>query len=448
MSTSLRNILWPTILLIAGAAAAYVFCSAEARAVETQMLGYPNSDITAHSHRPWLLGVLCALPFLASVLYSFSGTMDKYTVRQFLTSFAICFGALFIIMFLEDLQDNLSDFKESPNMAELLTRHYLTKLPSLIVFILPYSLMLSLLWCLGKMSRNQEIVSMIQTGRSITRIVSPLIAFGLLCALVCMIFNYHWAPFADSQERNILQEAKGFNITEANDVAYQNNNNTRQWFVGSFPYQHSNGEPLKNVTISELDTNNTLIRRISTPSATWDPKTKKWNLESPTIYELSSKPIPTAKKLKGSLITEWEETPYQIIKPGLKPPYLGIPGLNSWLSNHQDNPLSARRSYLTHWHYRWAQPFICFITILLAAPLGIVFTRRGISGGVAVAIFLCAGMIFASTVFPTLGESGHLSPFLAAWATNIIFTIIALYLFYRRITGQPIYQSLKSLLIK
>jgi lipopolysaccharide export LptBFGC system permease protein LptF len=146
------------------------------------------------------------------------------------------------------------------------------------------------------------------------------------------------------------------------------------------------------------------------------------------------------------MVFDWKETPWQIINPGLKAPFLGIPGLKSWLANHTDNPLSDKRSYQTHLYYRYAQPFICLIIILLAAPLGIVLNRRGTSGGVAIAIFLCAGMIFCSTVFPTLGESGHLPPFLAAWATNLLFGLIALVLFYRRITGQPIHQTIKNLI--
>ncbi|SHI81693.1 Predicted permease YjgP/YjgQ family protein [Rubritalea squalenifaciens DSM 18772] len=446
MPFKLQRFIWPAVFLLLGSIAAYYGCSAESHAVQEQMIGYPNSDLKAHSLRPWLLGLLCFLPFITSLAYSLSGTLDRYTMRQFLTAFSICFGALFSLMMLEDLQDNVSDFKESSDAAALMAKHYLVKLPSLIVFILPYSLMLSLLWCLGKMSRSQEIVSMIQTGRGVTRIVAPLIGFGVLAAVICIIFNYHWAPYADGQERTILQAAKGDITAEANNVAYQNHSNTRQWFVGSFPYRHSDGAPLEDISITEIDEDNHIIRRIHASTATWSRQDKTWTLVNPVIYDLTVSPMPTIKKLEEPMITKWKETPWQIIKPGLKPPYLGIPGLNSWLANHQEHPLSDKRSYLTHWHYRFAQPFICLITILLAAPLGIVFTRRGIGGGIAVAIFLCAGMIFCSTVFPTLGESGHLSPFWAAWATNILFTCVALVLFYRRMTGQPIYQAVMNFL--
>ena len=440
--------LLPATLLILGLVVAWYMVPNEQAAVDRQLIGYPDSDRVAHQFRVYLLAFLCFLPFLCNVAYLCLDTLDKYTIRTFLNSFIICFGALFIIMMLEDLQDNLSDFKQSANGSSLMLRHYITKLPALIVFILPYSLMLSLLWALGKMSRNQEIVSIIQTGRGVFRFTRPLIAVGLVCTIICLIFNYYWAPNAESQEDLILREATGKSLNEAKDVAYQNANNTRHWLVGEFPYDHTKGEPMKYIEITILDKDNKATSKIIAEEATWSLEDRSWSLKNPITFDLkdSTADIPKITVSKENIVTNWEETPYQIIKPGLKAPYLGIPGLISWCKNHVDNPLSDRRSYQTHLYYRIAQPFICLITILLAAPLGIVFSRRGVGGGVAVAIFLCAGMIFCSTVFPTLGESGHLPPILAAWATNILFTLIALYLFYRRMTGQPIYQIIKNLI--
>ena len=443
MPSTLRIIFWPLLLLLAGALSASYLCPIEAEAVSKQIIGYPDSVLPAYWLRPWLLGVICFLPFLAAVLYRCCDTLDRYTLKIFLNTFGICFAALFIVMFIEDFQDNLSAFKESEDTAWLLGKHYLVKLPSLLAFILPYSLMLGLLWALGEMSKSQEIVSMIQTGRSVPRVVAPLVGVGVLTTLLCMIFNYHWAPYADSQEKKILDQAKGKVVSEAKHVAYQSDDDSRQWYIGAFPAETEHEKPLKSVSISVMDQDNHLSQRIITKSATWSLEDRKWTLQTPVIFNYSGKDI-SVKKHTEDIIYSWPETPFQIINPGLKPPLLGIPGLTSWLANHRDHPLSDKRSYLTHWHYRFAQPFICLITILLAAPLGIVFNRRGVGGGVAVAIFLCAGMIFCSTVFPTLGESGHLSPIAAAWATNLLFSFVAVILFHRRITGQPIYQTIKG----
>ena len=449
MPADLKKILVPLILLIVGVAVGWVLIPYENAVVVEQFIGYPNSHRQAHGLRVWLLGILCALPFICSASYYMMDRLDRYTLRIFFNAFLICFGALFIIMFLEDIQDNLSDFQQSDQMASIMLRHYITKMPALIVFILPYSLMLSLLWALGKMSKSQELVSIIQTGRGVVRFTRPLVLVGIVCTVICLIFNYHWAPHAESQEQMILNEASGKTSNAAESVAFQNRSDTRHWLVGTFPFAHTTGEPLKSIEITTLDGNNRATQKILAEQATWSLENRQWTLSKPIIFNLvkhqPNEPVPVTVS-KTDMVTDWKETPWQIINPGLKAPFLGIPGLKSWLANHHDNPLSDKRSYQTHLHYRYAQPFICLIIILLAAPLGIVLNRRGVGGGVAIAIFLCAGMIFCSTVFPTLGESGHLPPFVAAWATNLLFGFIALTLFYRRITGQPIHQTIKNLI--
>ena len=60
------------------------------------------------------------------------------------------------------------------------------------------------------------------------------------------------------------------------------------------------------------------------------------------------------------------------------------------------------------------------------------------------AVFLSAGMLFFSNICLSVGDSGHLRPALAAWLPNLVFGILAVYLFHRRLAGRPIYQTLRK----
>ncbi|MEC9053805.1 MAG: LptF/LptG family permease, partial [Verrucomicrobiota bacterium] len=186
-------------------------------------------------------------------------------------------------------------------------------------------------------------------------------------------------------------------------------------------------------------------------SATWSPDSKKWTFNDAVRLNLRS------RLEDGSLAEEFDadlpnpylvhnfpETPWQIVTPGLQEDYLGIPELRSWLQQHKGDAWAPRRAYLTQWYYRWAQPWICLVVVLLSAPLGIVFTRRGTAGGVAIAAMLIGAMLLCSKVFLTLGEAGQLSPPLAAWGTNLLFTSIDLLFLWRRLHGHPIYQTILS----
>ena len=446
-SSSVKSFIWPLLLSALGILLAFQMIPREIITVEEHILGFPDTDIQGHRLRPWILGVLCMLPALAAWIYKFSGSLDRYTARQFLTAFSLVMGALMAILLLTDLQNRASDFKEASDTWGAVRAYYSIHIPAIVVFILPYVLMLSLLYCLGKMSRHQEIVAMIQTGRGVFRIVMPLLITGLFCTIVSLTFNYHWGPWAEGNRKLILKTYTDGNANRAESVLYRDADSKRVWLVGAFPNHFEKTGVIKNITVHTYNDDGFPATKLQANKAEWSRETKSWTFSGNLmLIDLEHQPVPKKIPTDKKLTVEWQETPWQIIKPGLDQSHLGIPELNSWLNAHKGIEWANRLPYITQWHYRLAQPVICLVTILLAAPLGIVFSRRGTAGGVSVALFLSAGMLFSSSFFLTFGEAGHLPPVIAAWSTNILFSLIALYLFHRRVTGRPIYQSIKKLL--
>ena len=425
----------------------------EQAAVAEHLLGFPDADAIAHQLRPYVLAALCFLPALGGVYYAFVRSLDRYLIRQFIATFLLCFLTLYSIWTLLDLTDNMSDFKNSENAGALMAKYYGMLFPLVFVELAPFGLLLGLLYSLGQLSRSQEIVAMIQTGRGVIRLIFPLAIVGFIASLLCLGFNYQWAPWADGYKDALIQQAQNGSTSQAQNVVYFHKPSSRIWFVGSFPYRFNQGEPLQNVVVRSFDPEGKPVMRLQAETAMWDSETRGWVFDGVEIQHLNRR-----LEFDGALMPEyeipegkvrhddWKELPWKIIKPGLAAENLGIPDLYSWLRLNQNDDWANKRRYLTQWHYRWAQPGICLALVLLAAPLGIVFTRRGAAGGIALAIFLCAGMMFASTVFLSLGEAGHMPPIWAAWGTNIAASILALVLIQRRLVGRPIYQTLKKLL--
>ncbi len=437
----------PFTLLILGAGVACILAPLEQLRVNEHLLGFPDESHQAHGVRPLLVIALCLLPFLASTIYTFASTIDRYLTRQFLRCFSICFLAFLAMLFLMEMQNHADKLNQAA-LSEIF-HFYLIQIPGLLMMIIPYSLMLSLLWCLGNMSKSQEIVSMIQSGRSLSRIMLPFIVAGLFLSLATGVFSYHWAPYAEGYKRSMLKALRGEPNTAAENVGYGDPKLRRLWTVGRFPRHFAKGEPLEHLTVTQTTEAKNISERIVCESATWDKEQSLWLFKNAIHWRYANdagEPLSIPEATTHDEITrDYTETPWQIIRPGLKPEQLGIPELSSWIQNNPDHPLSFKRAYRTWWHFRWAQPVICLVIVFLAAPLGISFSRRGPGGGVAVAIFLSAIMLFCSEVFPTLGESGHLPPILAAWMTNLIFILVALVLFYRRASGRPIYQTFKKM---
>src|SRR5450432_4116848 len=94
------------------------------------------------------------------------------------------------ILLIFDVSDNISVFIEAHLGIVRVLHYYLTQLPQILVILLPVSLLLALLFILGRMSRANEIVSMLTAGVSIPRVLLPLLAIGLLTTLATFALNY------------------------------------------------------------------------------------------------------------------------------------------------------------------------------------------------------------------------------------------------------------------
>ncbi len=448
LSDHSKRILLTLAFVIAGALLCALILPGEYRSVAKQLVGFPDSDIRAHELRPLLMATLCFLPAAAAMLYALGGTLDRYITRQFLGIFAICLSALFLIWLLIDLSDKISDFRKSDHIVTTILTFYANRSPAIFLLLLPYSLLLALLYSLGKLSTNREIIAMIQGGRGVVRITLPLIVAGFFCTLFSMGLNYHWAPTAEGRQDEILAESMGKEATEASKVLYRNPESRRLWMIGAFPPDYEKGRPLRNVEVTTTGPDRMLESRISASEASWERTTRRWTFVDPVVSRFTPGNPPMDEPVSATLSFDgWSETPWLLIKPGLSAADLGVPDLNAWLRDHELHQKFADPApYVTQWHYRWALPFTCLVTVLLATPLAVHFSRRGAGGGVFLAVVLSALMLLLSSIILALGEAGTLQPALAAWLPNIVFALLGLYLFRRRITGRPIYHSLRKCL--
>jgi len=341
-----------------------------------------------------------------------------------------------------DLSDKVGDLQSAENMLASLIAVYTTRAPAVLLLLLPYGLLLSLLYCLSQLSASREVIAMIQSGRGIVRITLPLVIAGIICTLFGIGLNYQWAPVAEGRQDEVMAEAKGEVAQEASRVLFNNAPKRRLWMIGAFPHDYQKGAPLKFIEITTSNAQNQIETRLSANSASWDRETRRWTFENATIGTHHDGGPPEFEKINGPLIVDsFEETPMQLIKPGLSAEHLGIPDLSSWLKSRAEGLNFADPApYRTEWHYRWAMPFTCLVSVMLAVPLAVNFSRRGPAGSIALAVGFSAIMLLISTIVLAFGHAGDMPPVMAAWLPNLAFFGFGVYLFKQRIHGRPLFK--------
>ena len=112
-------------------------------------------------------------------------------------------------------------------------RYYATQIPQILIILLPVSLLLALLFALGRMSRANEIVSMLTAGISLPRVLRPLIGIGLLTVGVSMALNYSLAPHAELARKLSSHKAQPPGHLYQGQI-FRNRTDARTWFIQNF----------------------------------------------------------------------------------------------------------------------------------------------------------------------------------------------------------------------
>ena len=360
--------------------------------------------------------------------------LDRYVIRNFLQAYVYCIAGFLSIWLIFDVSDNISTFIDEHFGFALTVRYYATQVPEVFIILLPVSLLLALLFSLGRMSRANEIVSMLTAGVSIPRVLAPLIGIGLLTVGATFALNYSLAPHAEMAKKNFVATARAHQFSVQGQI-FRNRTDARTWFIQSFRPGH---DVFNNVQVLQQDAQDNIIANYLTPRATYHPETKTWELEQVKVVQYDPTGNITDEKMYPSLkIDNWSETPFRLGSANVRAEYLSFPELRQYLHYNSDFPQTLLAPFRTHLQYRLALPWTCLVVVFVAAPLGIGYSRRGVLGSVAAAIMLVFLHAYLCThLFLALGEGDHISAWLAAWAPNLIFAAVGLTLLYLRATNR------------
>jgi LPS export ABC transporter permease LptG len=376
--------------------------------------------------------------------------LDRYVLRNFLEPFLLCFLAFLGIMLIFDLNDNLTDFMSENAKLKLIGVYYLHRLPHLTLLSLPLALLLALLYSLSKMSRANEVISMLSAGRSVVRVLTPLIFCGVIATGVCLWLNYELAPRAEAVQKADLEritkpdKKETRNTVEA--LLAKDRMTGRIWFMRRLQLDKKMAD---DVHISQLDDRGEPATRWSAQGAVYIPSDSKWGLVQgrEVNYDQNGNILgefkdwsqePKTSPRSTRIMVGWKETPWRLSSTTMQADQLSVPELRDYLHFNADFPRIQLAPFETNLHYRWALPFTCLTVIFIAAPLGIVYSRRAVLASVASSIFIFFGYLFFMFLFLALGKGGHVSPTVAGWLPNTVMLVIGLYLLYLRSTNREL----------
>ena len=305
-------------------------------------------------------------------------------------------------------------------------RVLLLRMPEFIVFAFPMSILLASLMTYSRLSSDSELIAVRGIGVSIYRIIMPAIAFSLCIVALTFTFNNFVAPAASYQASVTLKEALGKtrpdfkteNILFPEYKEVETEDGDRDVLTRLFYAEQFDGEQMKNITV--LDRSSRSIGQIITArSARWNVVENIWDFYDGTIYLVgedgSYNNIVRFQHQQLAL----PQTALDITKKTKKTKEMNILEAREYLEIIKHSTDESRiRKWEVRIQEKIALPFACLVFGLIGAVLGVRPQNSSKATGFGICIGLIFGYYLLSFISQSLGVSGVLPPWLAAWLPN------------------------------
>lgn len=353
--------------------------------------------------------------------------LDKYILNNFITKFLFTMMGLLVIIVLIDVIDHLNKFIDAKIPQSEIINYYYYSLPWFISIGIPISCLISTIFSLGLLQKQNEITALKSSGQSVIRISSTLLIAGLIMSFSSFFFDNFLVTNALNTrteiEKKYFIKNKSKSIKSTKNIYRQISQNE---FLTIHRFSHKRNEATK-ISL-QTKNNNELIQRFDAPLMTWNDSLNAWYVPKYTIRQWD-KEISTEVISKDSILT-LNFTPIDLTRELMKPEEMNYNELKKFVKKLKQNGLNEPR-WEVNLHFKTAFASTSFLMILIGIPLSIRRPRSNLAIGIGVSLFFIF-LYYASLKFgQSLGIAGQLSPFWSVWIVNVIFFLIGSIMLYR-----------------
>lgn len=366
--------------------------------------------------------------------------LDRYVLREWLKALGLAMGATLGLIVMQTLFD---DFRELMDRHVSLGDALLfvgVRLPSFLAIVLPIVLLVSLLFALGQLHRNNELVAMRAAGMSLFRISRPLWLSGLVLCGVMWWLNASVVPWSVETTRALSDQfefefqartAAESLIGVTRTVTFDNQRQGRMWLINRYSRynQHAYG-----VSVSELDSKRREKTRLQAREAKFDPQRNCWvfwggreTWIDPETGDIT-RTVPFDEKAKP----HYTEEPSLMLIFDLKPTDLSFFELRRIIDYFRIEENPKLTAYAVRYYGLLADTLAPLIIMAIAIP----FAATGVRVNPAVGVSKAIGLFFVYFIFlrisTVLGTRSILDPVVAACLPNFAMSAVGAWVFFKR----------------
>ncbi len=354
--------------------------------------------------------------------------LDWYIIKKFLSTFFFAIMVLAVISCVIDYSEKVDNLvsKKAPLLSVM--NYYKDFVPHITALLFPLFIFIATIFFTSKIAYKSEIIAILAGGVSFQRFLRPyFIGSAFLCA-ISLVAN-HWIIPVANKERIAFEDKyiNDDNFRYVNDNLHMGISKNTYIYLQNYSYTNNMGNHFTEEKIE-----GTLLKeKLMADYVTYDSLKKIWHLHNIVIRTNDS------NKESISNLPEMEKkypiSPADLNRTDAIKEALTTKELDQYIATEKLHGRENLNSYYIEKHRRSAQPFAGFVLTII----GVCIASRKIRGGsglhLALGIVISAIYIMFLQTSTTFATKSSLDPLIAVWIPNIIFAVLAYFLYRRQV---------------
>ena len=359
--------------------------------------------------------------------------LDQYIIKKYLGTLAFMLLLLSIIIVVIDVQSKSPRIEGNGftvgyflvHFYPFLMLYYLITFFSILVFI-------SVIYFTSRIANNTEIVAYVSSGASFHRFAKPYLIAALIIASGILVINHFILPWSNIKKNKL--EIYTMNTTNrekftANAQISTQLNPQEYIFISSYNRQSNRGS---GYLYQKFDKIKMLTHQINAMEIYWDEKKKNFTISN-YLEKKAGKKDEEILSNGDNKIQDFKHSPEELFPNELLGQNKTTPELLGFIKRETEKGNGNINNYLIELHQRTAMPFSIIILTFLALSLSSQKKRGGLGMNLALGIGLAFVFVFSFEVLKVVAaENNSIPPLLAMWLPNLIFGVLAIYLYMKR----------------
>ena len=358
--------------------------------------------------------------------------IDRYIIKKFFGTLGFMLLLLSIIVVVIDVQQKAPRIESNGfEVSYFLVNFYPYWMVYLVITFMSILVFISVIFFTSKLANNTEIVAIISSGASFHRFAKPYLIASTIIALLALGINHFILPWANIKKNELeaytLSAVKREKLLGNVEIATRLSKD-EYIFINSYNRKEQRGS---SFVYQKFDKKNKLIYQVLANDINWNEKEKNFTLNN----YMERKAGTNNKEVIGNGDVKkmsFGKHPDELFPDELLGQTKTTPQLLKLIEAEKVKGNENMNTYLNELHQRTAMPVSIIILSMLALALASEKKRGGIGLNLALGIALAFVFIFSFEALKVVSANNTLSPGLAMWLPNIVFTPLALYFYFRR----------------